>query len=365
MSAVSEAPIQARFGLRYPGFCLNLDLRLPGQGISALFGPSGSGKTTCLRCLAGLERPREAFLSVQGEIWQDSTEGYFLPVHKRPLGYVFQEASLFPHLSVRGNLLYGLRRARQSAGNDDWDRVLGLLGIDHLLERPPATLSGGERQRVAIARALLCRPRLLLMDEPLAALDRQRKDEILPYLERLREQWQIPIVYVSHALDEVARLADHLVILEAGRAVAQGPLQATLARLDLAPLYGREAGVMVQARVAEQDPDFPLTRLALAGGALLVARRDEPFGALLRCRIVAKDVGLTRHPCPDEGNPEGHTAATVVQLSPAGAPGEMLVHLDAQGTPLLARLTQRAAAQLDLAPGQPVWAHIRALQVLG
>ena len=233
--------IKARFRLDYPGFALDADLELPGRGVSALFGHSGSGKTTLLRCIAGLERGAGR-LEVKGEVWQDAD--IFMPTHRRPLGYVFQDARLFAHLDVARNLDYGQRRAG-GAPAIERAAIVDLLGLGPLLDRLPARLSGGEQQRVAIARALLTAPRLLLMDEPLASLDLSRKQEILPYLERLRDELEIPMLYVSHAADEVARLADHIVVMQQGRAVAQGPLAATLARLDLAP--GREVWVQIKA----------------------------------------------------------------------------------------------------------------------
>ena len=235
MASDPSSTIQARFRIAYPGFAVEADLNLPGKGISALFGHSGSGKTTLLRAIAGLERHPGGYLAVNGEVWQDQRT--FLPTHQRPLGYVFQEASLFPHLTVRRNLEFGQKRARAGVGaaerHADLEQTAELLGIGPLLERLPEGLSGGERQRAAIARALLTRPRLLLMDEPLAALDFQRKAEILPYLERLHDELDIPVLYVSHSPDDVARLADHLVLLQDGQVAASGPLSATLARLDL------------------------------------------------------------------------------------------------------------------------------------
>ena len=208
--------LTARFELSHPGFTLDVDLALPGSGVTALFGPSGSGKTSCLRCVAGLEPAARGRLVVAGETWQDSDRGLFLPPHRRALGYVFQDANLFEHLDVRRNLLFGWKRVAPAARRLALEQVVELLGIEGLLARMPARLSGGERQRVGIARALLTSPRLLLMDEPLAALDAERKAEILPYLERLTGELALPILYVSHAPDEVARLADHLVLLEQG-----------------------------------------------------------------------------------------------------------------------------------------------------
>ena len=228
-----NAAIHAQFKLAYSGFTLDVDLDLPGRGVTALFGHSGSGKTALLRCIAGLERANSGFLAVNGRVWQDDSQRVYLPTYQRPLGYVFQEASLFPHLNVRRNLEYGMKRVPASERRASLEQAISLLGIGNLLTQLPDTLSGGERQRVAIARALAVSPQLLLMDEPLAALDQARKQEILPYLEQLHGELNIPILYVSHAADEVARLADHIVVMEAGKVLANGPLSDTLSRLDL------------------------------------------------------------------------------------------------------------------------------------
>ncbi|MGZ8201117.1 MAG: molybdenum ABC transporter ATP-binding protein, partial [Methylosarcina sp.] len=211
--------IAARFVLDYGTFRLDVDLHLPGSGISVLFGPSGSGKTTFLRCIAGLERPPQGRLTVNGKVWQDSESGVFLPTHQRALGYVFQQANLFPHLSVYGNLCFGLKRIGRKPAEAGLEETVELLGIGHLLDRMPERLSGGEKQRVGIARALVLKPDILLMDEPLAALDYQRKQEIMPYLARLHQELDIPVLYVTHAQQEVAKLADHLVIMNEGRAL--------------------------------------------------------------------------------------------------------------------------------------------------
>lgn len=269
--------IEARFAIAYPGFTLDVDLRLPASGVTALFGPSGSGKTTLLRCLAGLERAPRGRLVVDGAVWQDATT--FLPTHRRPLGYVFQEASLFPHLSVRGNLDYGAKRAGCRPASADFSHILELLGIGQLLDRRPDKLSGGERQRVAIARALLTAPRLLLLDEPLAALDLARKNEILPYLERLHRELDIPVIYVSHAPDEVARLADHIVVLEAGHAVAAGELDEHRTHLD------GQAMAVLEARVVELDVARRRVRVEFAGGSLWMEDCDSPPGTAIRLRI--------------------------------------------------------------------------------
>ena len=357
--------IVARFSIDYPGFSLRVDLRLPGSGVSALFGPSGSGKTTCLRAIAGLERPRGGYLSVNGEVWQDDAKRLFVPTHRRSLGYVFQEASLFPHLSVRGNLEYGLKRAAGGAGGDGLERTAEILGIAALLDRGPEKLSGGERQRVAIARALLTRPRLLLLDEPLASLDLRRRHEILPYLERLHDELEIPSIYVSHMPDEVARLADHLVLLDKGSVVASGPLQETLARLDLPATFTDDAGVFIEARIAGHDQADELTRLDFAGGTIYVPRRWPPTSAgRVRCRIEARDVSLTLQ--KQVGTSILNIIpAVVVDMAPTEHAAQVLVRLDAGGTPLLARITQRSWKSLGLVPGSRVWAQVKTVVLIG
>ncbi|SDH14449.1 molybdate transport system ATP-binding protein [Pseudomonas benzenivorans] len=360
----AAAGIQARFRLAYAGFGLDVELDLPGRGVTALFGHSGSGKTTCLRCIAGLERAPQGRLAINGELWQDSASGLFVPPHQRALGYVFQEASLFPHLSVRRNLEFGMRRIEPASRRVSWEHVLELLGIGQLLERLPERLSGGERQRVGIARALLTSPRLLLMDEPLAALDLKRKNEILPYLERLHDELDIPLLYVSHAPDEVARLADHVVLLDQGRVVAQGGLQETLARLDLPTAFSEDAGVVIEARVADHDDAYHLTRLEFPGGEVLVARRPEALGQRLRFRVHARDVSLAL--ARAEGTSITNLLpATVQALAAADTPAHVLVRLEAAGTPLLARITRRSADQLGIAAGQRLWAQIKAVALLG
>ena len=283
--------IHARFRIDWSGFCLDVDLTLPGRGVTALFGHSGSGKTTLLRCIAGLERAPVGVLRVGGEVWQD--ENRWLPTHRRPLGYVFQEASLFPHLSVLGNLRYGMQRI-SAAQRVSLDQAIELLGIGSLLERKPDRLSGGERSRVGIARSLAVSPRLLLMDEPLAALDLKRKQEILPYLEKLHDELEIPVLYVSHVPGEVARLADHLVVLEQGRVLANGPLGETLARLDLPIRLGEDTGVVIDATIASRDPDWHLARADFPGGSLWVRDNGQPIGHPVRVRILARDVSIAQ-----------------------------------------------------------------------
>ncbi|MBP5997200.1 MAG: molybdenum ABC transporter ATP-binding protein [Azonexus sp.] len=354
--------IRAGFRVDRGDFVLDVDLTLPGRGVTALFGHSGSGKTTLLRAMAGLERAPAGRFAIGDEVWQDESRGCFVPPHRRALGVVFQEASLFPHLSVRGNMEFGQKRASTATGGFALPEIAELLGITHLLERAPGQLSGGERQRVAIARALLAAPRILLMDEPLAALDLKRKLEILPYLERLHGELSIPIIYVSHAPDEVARLADHLVLLDQGRVVASGPLNAVLSRIDLPAAFADDAGVVIEAAIAAHEAD-DLTRLEFAGGRILVSQRHEPVGTRLRCRIHARDVSLALAP-PLQTSILNSVAATVVELAPTNTPGHVLVRLDVAGTPLLARITRRSADRLAIGPGLALHAQIKAVALL-
>jgi len=344
---------------RFAGFVLDAAFEAPA-GVTALFGRSGSGKTTLINAVAGLLVPDHARIVLDGDVLVDTGTRRSLPVHRRRLGYVFQDARLFPHLTVRQNLLFG-RWFAPPGDAVPLDRVVELLGIGPLLARRPGTLSGGERSRVAIGRALLSKPRLLLMDEPLAALDEARKAEILPYLERLRDQTEVPILYVSHAVAEVARLATTLVVLEAGRVVQAGPAAALLADLGTAPALGlREAGALMDARVAGQEPDG-LTRLDTSAGALLLPRIDAPLGTALRIRIHAQDVMLSRD------RPQGLSAlnilpATVTDLRLGDGPGA-LVQLRAGDDLLIARITRRSAQVLALAPGVTVFAILKSVAV--
>ncbi|MDU7586859.1 MAG: molybdenum ABC transporter ATP-binding protein [Acidovorax sp.] len=280
--------IHARLSLARPDFTLDVQLALPGHGVTALFGPSGCGKTTCLRALAGLERARGS-VQVNGEVWQDDATGQWRPTHQRALGYVFQEASLFAHLDVRRNMEYGLRRQPPARRRVSLEQAVELLGLGALLPRMPHTLSGGERQRVAIARALATSPRVLLMDEPLAALDAARKAEVMPYLERLQRSLDIPVLYVSHSSDEVARLASHLVLLQAGRVTAQGPTAELMARLDLPLAHGDAAAALVQGRVLAHDAHDQLLTVAIDGGQIqLASGRPRAVGESVRLRVLAR-----------------------------------------------------------------------------
>ena len=357
--------IEVRLQLKYSGFALDVDLKLPGRGVTALYGHSGSGKTTCLRCIAGLERAGDGFVQINDQVWQDSRNGVFMPPHKRALGYVFQEASLFPHLSVLANLEFGLKRIPKAQRRVDMTQATQLLGIGHLLDRHPQHLSGGERQRVGIARALLTSPQLLLMDEPLAALDSQRKGEILPYLERLHDQLEIPVLYVSHAQDEVARLADHIVLLSEGKALASGPIGETLARLDLPLARGDDAGVVINGTVSGHDAHYQLLTLQLPDSPLQmrVAHAPLDLGTHLRFKVQARDVSLSLQP-GEHSSILNCLPVTVTQEIPADNSAHVLVRLDAAGTPLLARITRYSRDQLQVHPGQALWAQIKAVAVL-
>ena len=349
--------LSVAIGHAFPGFALDIAFQAP-DGVTALFGGSGSGKTTIVNAVAGLMRPDRGRIEADGLVLSDSATGRFLPPHRRGVGYVFQDARLFPHLTVRQNLLYG-RWFNRRAGADH-ARIVEMLGIGPLQERRPGALSGGERQRVALGRAILSNPRILLMDEPLAALDEARKAEILPYLERLRDEVRLPILYVSHAPAEVARLATTIVLIDSGRVVAAGPAPAILSDPATAPVFGlREAGAILTARVAAQDEDG-LTRLDGAAGPLWLSRIGAAPGTPLRLRILAQDVMIALD------RPAGISAlnvlpATVRDLTPAE--GGVLVRLDAGGEVLLARITRRSAAALDLRPGKPVHAVLKAVSV--
>lgn len=355
--------MELQLRLQRPTFTLDVDLHLPGQGVTALFGPSGCGKTTLLRAVAGLERAHPGRVAVHGQVWQDDAQGVWRPTHERALGYVFQEASLFHHLSVRRNIEYGLNRTPAARRKIALEQAVDLLGIAPLLERATATLSGGERQRVAIARALATSPRVLLMDEPLAALDMARKAEVLPYLERLPRELDMPILYVSHATDEVARLASHLVLLRDGKVQAQGDPAELMGTLDLPLAQGDAAATIVAGTVLAHDLEDHLTTIAFPGGQLqLVSTRQRPVGQAVRLRVQARDVSLTLSP---------QTGTSILNAVPAqvvalreDSPGQIMVALEAGTTRLLARITQRSARTLCLTPGMHVVAQVKGIALL-
>ncbi|MCU0855162.1 MAG: molybdenum ABC transporter ATP-binding protein [Rhodobacteraceae bacterium] len=343
----------------FGGFKLDVDFAAP-QGITMLFGRSGSGKTTIVNAVAGLLRPGEGRIAVDGKLLTDTASGVFLPAHRRRIGYIFQEGRLFPHLTVLQNLRYGAWFAPRDETREETSRVVDLLGIGHLLDRRPAGLSGGEKQRVAIGRALLSAPRLILADEPLASLDEARKAEILPYFEKLRDEIAVPILYVSHSASEVARLATTVVALEAGRVIAQGAAADVLGDPSILPAGAREAGAVLTARVVRHHDDG-LTELVAGGQPLFLPRIAAPAGAQLRVRIAAHDVILARN------RPEGLSAlnilsGTVAELRAGEGPGAM-VAVDTPAGRVLARITRRSADLLGLSPGVEVHAILKTVAV--
>lgn len=350
-----------RYVLRRSEFSLDVDLQIPMRGITGIFGESGSGKTTLLRCIAGLEKPATGRLAINGDVWQDTAQNMSRPIHQRQIGYVFQEPRLFGHLNVRNNLEYGRRRRRDSRGGVDFAQIVGLLGLERQLDRAPGELSGGEAQRVSIARALLRAPRLMLMDEPLAALDRARKDEILPFLDRLHAELSLPILYVSHSIEEVCRLCDHLVIIDQGRVLADGELQSVLVDLDLPLLAGEEAGSVIAGTVDTYDATYDLTRLKFSGGTLLIPGRFGDKHTALRLRIRANDVSLCRNRPND---------TTILNIIPVivdqirfGQGPYALVRLRTGHDLLTARLTRRSCDEMRLKPGEQLLAQIKSVSV--
>jgi molybdate transport system ATP-binding protein len=359
--------LNAHFAGHLGDFTLDARFSFPSKGLTALFGPSGCGKTSVLRCIAGLNTLDFGLFEIGGEIWQNRRT--FLPPHKRALGYVFQDANLFPHLSARGNLLYGAKRAGRAHANAsdpspvDFDDLVALLGIGHLLDRAPANLSGGERQRVAIGRALLAQPKILLMDEPLSALDQQNKNEIMPYLERLHDTLSIPVLYVTHALDEVTRLADHMVLMGEGRVMASGPLADVLSRLDLPFQQDDAAGVAIDALINERDTRWHLALAEFPGGSLWIRDPGLPLGGKVRLRILARDVSLASERL-EGASILNLLSAKVMEVAPGDHPAVVLARVNVNGTPFVARLTARSADTLGLAPGQETWMQVKTVTVL-
>lgn len=350
-------------------FRLAVAFEAPMQGITALFGPSGCGKTTVLRCLAGLQK-LPGRIVIGDEIWQDAAARIFQPAHRRHVGYVFQEASLFPHLSVRDNLLYGARRV---TGGDPPGRAFGLdeivemLGIAHLLARAPENLSGGERQRVAIGRALLSHPRILLMDEPISALDRTTRDEILPYLEKLHETLSLPVIYVSHDLTEIERLADTLVLMDSGRVLAAGRLSDLQSDPRLPLLAAAGAAIVIEGRVAAIDRDFALTTFVVPGGTIVAAGMPGSIGETRRLRISTTDVSLTRQRA-SETTILNCLPARITSIEHVGAGPQVEVMLalglDGEGARMTARITRKSLETLALTPGEQIIAQIKGVAIL-
>jgi molybdate transport system ATP-binding protein len=351
--------IDLHFALRLGELSLDVDVALPPRGISAIFGRSGAGKTSLINAVAGVLTPQQGHIRIGDRVFFDHAAGINLPIEARGVGYVFQDARLFPHLSVAGNLRYGLNRAR-GARPVEWDSVIGVLGLADLLARRPHQLSGGERQRVALGRALLRQPALLLMDEPLASLDAPRKAEVLPYIERLAQEFALPVLYVSHSIEEVTRLADHLVIVSDGRTVASGELSDIMSRPEHAPLIGRyEAGSVLDCTVLQHNDDYALTTLRFADGQLRVPRIDLDVGVAVRVRIRARDVALALSR-PMDVSISNKLPGRIAGITPREGPyADVAVNLGS--TSLRALVTRESCDRLGLQIGTAVWAMVKSV----
>ena len=362
-----DRAIDIRLQLERGAFSLDVAMCLPERGISVLFGASGSGKTTVLRCLAGLEPLVRGRIVIGDQVWLSSDTHERWPAHQRPLGYVFQEASLFEHLNVRQNIEFGFRRVAHLGAHSNARRILDdsieLLGIAHLLSRSIEGLSGGERQRVAIARALATEPKLLLLDEPMAALDQHRKREVFPWLERLRDELHIPMVYVTHSIDELTRLGDHLVVMERGRVMASGQVSETLALIDPTSIETQDVGVLIDGQVESIEPEWHLAQVRFSGGHLWVRDDGAPVGAQVRLRVLARDVSLTTEE-PHHTSIQNHFQVAIEEAAKDSHPSQLLVRLRVGAVYLSARITQRAWSQLGLRVGLDVWAQVKSVAVV-
>ena len=352
-----------------PVFELDLDLQLPGLGITAIFGPSGSGKTTLLRAVAGLEKNQVGRIQIGSHVWQDTQQGIDLPTWQRPLGYVFQESSLLPHLNVTDNLNFGLKRAEKSSGNAQSDAAMALkasielLGIGSLLQRMPDQLSGGERQRVAIARAIAMKPKLLLMDEPLASLDTARRQEIFPWLTKLRDELKMPMLYVTHSTEEVTRLADHLVVLDQGQVKAQGPVGSVLTQVVNPVVVGEDAGALIEGCIGAVDTQWHLSRVDFEGGCVWMRNAGLPVGKAVRIRILARDVSLATTE-PQNTSIQNQLRGHIQSITPDVHPSQLMVVLKCGAEEVLARVTKRAVDELALQVGMPVWAQVKSVALV-
>jgi len=344
-------------------FHLDASFGFSAPGVTALFGHSGAGKSTIIHAIAGLIRPDEGKIVIEGEPLLDSAQGLCVPAPERRLGVVFQDARLFPHLNVKANLLYGQRRANQKPNAGEIERVVTLLGLAQLLERKPRTLSGGERSRVALGRALLMHPRALLLDEPLAALDAARKNEILPYLERVRDESKIPILYVSHSMDEVARLADRIIVLHEGHVIAEGSLFDVTSNLDLIGGGAQLPGSVLEAIVSGHDQVHALSELSISDETLVVPALSRNIGEKVRLRIDAQDVMLALSK-PDGISANNVLPATISEVRRGEGPYEDVL-LSLGEARLIARITRRSAERLELEKGQKIFAVIKSVTVGG
>ena len=356
--------LSAKFIVSYPEFILNVDLNIPAKGFNVLFGHSGCGKTTLLRCLSGLERSSKGFLKVGNEIWQDEANGIFLPASKRPIGYVFQDARLFSHLSVEDNLKYGYKRSCKPKNSTIFKQVINIMGLAPLLKQNPGQLSGGEKQRVAIGRSLLTSPQLLLMDEPLASLDTKRKQEIIPYFRRLQTELNIPIFYVTHSLNEVLQLVDTMIVLDKGKLKNVGTMEEIFSNLDLKNrIEPSLLGGVLDATVISQDENYQLTVLEYKGQTIYVPKQKTLVGNKLRIHIHAEDVALSISDAQGKTSVLNILSAKILEVNSASNKNYMThVKLDI-GCPLLATITRKSLKTLNLRPGQTVYAHIKAIRM--
>ncbi len=345
-----------------PDFALEVDLKLPAHGITVLFGPSGCGKTTVLRCVAGLEHAN-GIVALEDDLWQDSQSRVFKPTWQREIGYVFQEASLFEHMNVRQNLNFGLRRIQRCTGTKTLDAAVELLGIGHLLDRSITSLSGGERQRAAIARSLATQPKLLLLDEPLASLDIARRREAIPWLERLHTELRIPILYVTHSVDELARLADHVVMLEKGSVLACAPVMESMASQTVAAAIGDEAGIVAAGEIVARDDGNHMTQIRFAAGTAWVRDQGLSIGQPVRLRILARDVSLSLAP-HDDTTIQNRFLGAIESIASDAHPSQALVRVRCGAATMLSRVTQRALQQLELKVGSSVWCQVKSVALI-
>ena len=351
--------IECKIKVQLESFMLDANFSIPDRGITVVFGPSGSGKTTLLRAIAGLEKSDKGFLKIGDSVWQKGEN--FLPTHKRQIGYVFQDAALFDHLDVKGNLNFVIKRAI-GLKEDFIESIHNLLEIKTLLNRKTTQLSGGERQRVAIARALLTNPKILLLDEPLSALDLKRKNEILPYLDSIHNELEIPILYVTHSQDEMSRLADHLLLIEDGNIIGSGPVNDMLTRFDMPLSHGGDAVSIIEAEVLKRDSEFNLMHLDFLGGQFIVPDNSFPVQTKVRIRVVARDVSLTKSKQVD---------TSILNIFPAmvqeivnEGEAQVMVRLQIKETILLACITRKSSYKLRLEKGSEVFVQVKSVAIL-
>lgn len=356
--------IKLALDLNYGNFSIAVDLSLPEKSITTLFGPSGAGKSTLLRCIAGLERANNGYIQIADDVWQDEKQGYFRPTSKRSLGYIFQEPRLFSHLSVQKNLEYGYNRIPKAERRVQWHDVIDVLDIAHLLQRKPSRLSGGEQQRVAIGRALLTSPKLLLMDEPLAALDPSRKQEVLPFIRQLHDLLEIPIIYVSHSLAEVLQITDEMVLLDNGSKVASGTLPKLFSNMALSRYLGDMSGSILETTVTSYDKLFSLNHLTFEGGVLQIPGEARETGSLLRIQILARHVGIALKK-PEMSSFLNILPAKIIAIDASNETAHTVQLTLDVGVPLLANISKKSLHDLALKTNDPCYALIKAVSVTG